>query len=58
MTPFQVLNDLYETQGKNDKLLELWTKLENIYPEDPNVKASVQKYRNLVQGKPDTSKIK
>ena len=57
MTPFQVLNELYENQGRNDKLLELWTRLENLYPEDPNVKASVQKYRNLVQGKPDTSKI-
>jgi hypothetical protein len=51
------LIDLYEAQGRNDKLLEIWQKLESIFPEDPNVKANVQKYRNLVQGIPDTSKI-
>ena len=39
-------------------LLEVWQKLESIFPEDPNVKASIQKYRNLVQGKVDTSKTK
>jgi tetratricopeptide (TPR) repeat protein len=58
MTPFRVLTDIYEQQGKNDKLLELWLKLETMYPQDPNVQASVNKYRNLVQGKVDTSKIK
>ena len=58
MTPFRILTDIYEQQGKNDKLLELWLKLERIYPQDPNVQASVNKYRNLVQGKTDTSKTK
>jgi tetratricopeptide (TPR) repeat protein len=56
MTPFQVLNEIYETQGRNDKLLELWLKIETVYPQDPNVKANVQKYRSLVQ-EIDTSKI-
>ena len=55
--PYRILIDLYEAQERNDKLLEIWQKLESIFPEDPNVKANVQKYRNLVQGIPDTSKI-
>jgi len=55
--PYRILLDLYEAQGRNDKLLELWQKLETMYPQDPNVKASIQKYQNLVRGV-DTSKIK
>jgi tetratricopeptide (TPR) repeat protein len=55
--PYRILIDLYEAQGRNDKLLEIWQKIESIFPEDPNVKANIQKYRNLVQGI-DTGKIK
>lgn len=54
--PYRILFDIYETQGKNDKLLELWQALGVKYPQDPNVRANIEKYRNLVQGKPDTSK--
>lgn len=56
-TPFRVLNDSYEKLGRNDKLLELWLKLEGQYPNDPNIKSNIQKYRALVQGI-DTSKTK
>ncbi len=55
--PYRILLELYEGQGRNDKLLEIWTKLEAKFPQDPNVKANVQKYRALVQGI-DTSKAK
>jgi hypothetical protein len=55
--PYRILLGIYETQGRNDKLLELWQKLEGIFPNDPNVKANVQKYSALVEGK-DTSKTK
>jgi tetratricopeptide (TPR) repeat protein len=54
--PYRILLDIYESQERNDKLLELWMKLEALFPQDPNVKANIQKYRNLVQGMPDTSK--
>lgn len=54
--PYRILLDIYETQGKNDKLLEIWQMLGTKYPQDPNVRANIEKYRNLVQGKPDTSK--
>jgi tetratricopeptide (TPR) repeat protein len=55
--PYRILIDIYEAQGRNDKLLELWQKLESIFPQDPNVQANVKKYRELVQGI-DTSKTK
>jgi tetratricopeptide (TPR) repeat protein len=55
--PYRILIDIYEAQGRNDKLLEVWQKLESIFPDDPNVKANIQKYQALVQGV-DTSKIK
>ncbi len=53
--PYRILIDLYESQNSYDKLLVLWKKLEAIYPQDPNIKANIQKYQNLVQGK-DTIK--
>ena len=53
--PYRILIEVYQAQGRNDKLLEIWQKLETIFPDDPNVKANVQKYRAIVQGV-DTSK--
>ena len=53
--PYRVLIDIYEAQGRNDKLLDIWQKLSGIFPNDPNVAANIQKYRALVEGK-DTSK--
>ena len=55
--PYRILLDIYEGQGRNDKLLEVWQKLQAIFPDDPNVKANIQKYQALVEGK-DTSKTK
>lgn len=55
--PYRILIDVYEGQGRNDKLLEIWQKLESLFPQDPNVKANVQKYRAIVEGR-DTSKTK
>lgn len=55
--PYRLLLEIYETQGRNDKLLEIWQKLGDKFPQDPNVQANIQKYRNLVQGIPDTSKL-
>jgi hypothetical protein len=55
--PYRILIDIYEAQGRNDKLLEVWQKLETIFPDDPNVKANIQKYQALVQGI-DTNKVK
>ena len=55
--PYRILLELYEGQSRNDKLLEIWQKLQSIFPDDPNVKANIQKYMNLVQAV-DTSKTK
>lgn len=53
--PYRVLLDIYEDQGRNDKLYELWKKIEVLFPTDPTVKENVEKYRQLLQGK-DTTK--
>jgi hypothetical protein len=53
--PYRILLDVYEAQKKNDKLLELWQKLGALFPEDPNVRANIEKYKKLVMGI-DTSK--
>ncbi|MFZ2324916.1 MAG: DUF2723 domain-containing protein [Ignavibacteriaceae bacterium] len=56
-SPYRILLDIYQAQGRNDKSLELWQKLASIFPDDPNVKANVQRYKAIVEGK-DTSKTK
>ena len=55
--PYRILLELYEGQRRNDKLLEIWQKLQSIFPDDPNVKANIKKYQALVTGV-DTSKTK
>jgi hypothetical protein len=53
--PYRILLEIYEDQNRNDKLYELWKKLEAFFPNDPSVKSNVEKYRQLLQGK-DTTK--
>jgi len=49
--PYRILLDIYEGQGRNDKLLEIWQKLEILFPEDSNVKSNVEKYKKLLMNK-------
>ena len=46
--PYRILLDIYEEQGRNDKSLEIWQKLEILFPEDSNVKSNVEKYKKLL----------
>lgn len=51
--PYRILIESYENLGEYDKLLGIWEKLEVLFPNDPTVKASIQKYRQL-STQPDT----
>jgi hypothetical protein len=51
--PYRILIETYENLQDYDKLLGIWEKLEVLFPNDPTVKASIQKYRQLVT-QPDT----
>lgn len=53
--PYRILLEIYEDQNRNDKLYELWKKIEALFPNDPSVKSNVEKYRQLLQGA-DTTK--
>ncbi len=48
--PYRILLEIYENQNRNDKLYELWKKIEALFPNDPSVKNNVEKYRQLLQG--------
>jgi tetratricopeptide (TPR) repeat protein len=52
--PYRILIETYENQKEYDKLLDLWQKLETMFPNDPTVKANIKRYQDLVQPK-DTS---
>jgi hypothetical protein len=49
--PYRILIETYENAGDYNKLLGLWEKLAQMYPNDPTVKANIQKYKILVQQK-------
>lgn len=47
--PYRVLMFTYENLGAYDKLADLWTRIGELYPDDPNVKANIQKYKDLIK---------
>jgi hypothetical protein len=49
--PYRILIDLYEEQGRDDKLLEIWKEIRTMYPNDPSVKANIEKYKKRLSGK-------
>jgi hypothetical protein len=51
--PYRILIESYENLEEYDKLLGIWEKLEVLFPNDPTVKANIQKYRQL-SARPDT----
>jgi hypothetical protein len=52
--PYRLLIEIYENTEQYDKLLALWQKLENMFPNDPTVKSNIERYRQMTQPK-DTS---
>ena len=45
--PYRVLMGIYENLKDYKKLTELWQKIQVMYPNDPTVKANVEKYKAL-----------
>ena len=48
LTALRVLMNIYQNKKDNVKLLDLWKRIERLYPNDPNVKLNIQKYQRLV----------
>lgn len=53
--PYRVLSEIYENLGKYDKAVELFTRLQNMYPNDQGVKNELDRFRMLAAGNRDTS---
>jgi hypothetical protein len=47
--PYRILMDLYENLGEYRKAYELWQRIAVLYPNDPNVRSNVEKYRALIE---------
>ena len=52
--PYRLLIEIYENSEQYDKLLDLWQRLETMFPNDPTVKSNIEKYKQMTQPK-DTS---
>ncbi len=53
--PYRLLLSIYESQANYKKLAEVWQKLGNLFPNDPNVRSNIELYQRLAAGNsPDT----
>ena len=46
-SPYRILLDLYEREHEYGKLADIWKRIQAYYPNDPNVKANIEKYNKL-----------
>jgi len=47
--PYRILIDIYENTKDYRKAYDIWQRIQVMYPNDPGVKANVEKYRKLTQ---------
>ncbi|QQS36106.1 MAG: DUF2723 domain-containing protein [Ignavibacteriales bacterium] len=55
--PYRILIETYENLNEYRKAMEIWQRIETLYPNDPNVKANVEKYRVLANQQDSLSKV-
>jgi Protein O-mannosyl-transferase TMEM260-like len=48
-SPYRILLDLYQKEGEYGKLADIWKRIQVYYPDDPSVKANVEKYSQLAK---------
>jgi hypothetical protein len=48
-SPYRVLMTIYENTNDYENSYKLWQKLEIMFPNDPSVKANLERYKKLVQ---------
>jgi hypothetical protein len=58
LSPYRVLIDVYQNLDDNVKLLDLWRHIQSLYPQDPTVRANVEKYQKIVAAQDSLSKSK
>ena len=46
--PYRILIEIYEKSEQFDELINIWQKLEVMFPNDPNVKEMIEKYKELI----------
>lgn len=49
-SPYRLLIEIYESRNNYQKLLEVWRRLEQLYPNDPSVRTNIEKYQRLSEG--------
>jgi hypothetical protein len=48
--PYRILFGIYESQGNYKKMIELYQELAKLFPNDPNIRAEIERYQRLVDG--------
>lgn len=49
--PYRILLSIYESQNNYSKLIEVWQRLSQLFPNDPTVRTNIELYQNLAAGK-------
>ncbi|GBD87401.1 hypothetical protein BMS3Abin03_01333 [bacterium BMS3Abin03] len=55
--PYRILLETYDNLHEYEKALGIWQKLQVLFPNDPTVKAGIQKYKQLIE-KQDSLSLK
>ena len=56
--PYRLLISVYDNLNEYNKLAGVWEKIKAFYPDDPNVKANIEKYKKLAEQQDSISKKK
>lgn len=54
--PYRILISIYESENNYPKLVEVWKRLESLFPNDPSVRMNIEKYQQLSDNS-DTTQI-
>jgi hypothetical protein len=53
-SPYRILLDLYEKEREYGKLTDIWERIQVYYPNDPTVKANIERYSKLAKSLRDS----
>ncbi|MDP4190371.1 MAG: DUF2723 domain-containing protein, partial [Bacteroidota bacterium] len=49
-SPYRVLTDIYANLKEYNKAVGIWSRIQQMYPNDPTVKSELEKYKTLAAG--------
>ncbi len=49
--PYRILIQIYDEQGRYDKVVEVFERLKTVFPDDAGIESELQRYRSMMQNR-------